>query len=87
LQDTERQNDSGLRERLIALVREKPRFGYRRLHVLLSREGEQMNHKPVHGFIAKLALHCAARSASTVCGCAAEQAAGDLFGGEPGMGT
>ena len=30
------------------LAREKPRFGYRRLHVLLGREGEQVNHKRVH---------------------------------------
>ena len=43
-----RQNDNRLRERLIALAREKPRFGYRRLHVLLGREGEQVNHKRVH---------------------------------------
>ena len=37
-----------MRERLIALAREKPRFGYRRLHVLLGRAGEQVNHKRVH---------------------------------------
>jgi putative transposase len=43
-----RQNDNSLRERLIALAREKPRFGYRRLHVLLGREGEQVNRKRVH---------------------------------------
>ena len=43
-----RQNDNSLRERLIALAREKPRFGYRRLHMLLGREGEQVNHKRVH---------------------------------------
>jgi putative transposase len=43
-----RQNDNSLRERLIALAREKPRFGYRRLHGLLGREGEQVNHKRVH---------------------------------------
>ena len=43
-----RQNDNGLRERLIALAREKPRFGYRGLRVLLGREGEQVNHKRVH---------------------------------------
>ena len=30
------------------MAREKPRYGYRRLHVLLSREGEQVNHKRVH---------------------------------------
>jgi putative transposase len=43
-----RQNDDDLRERLIALAREKPRYGYRRLHVLLGREGEHVNHKRVH---------------------------------------
>jgi putative transposase len=30
------------------LAREKPRFGYQRLHVLLVREGEHVNHKRVH---------------------------------------
>jgi putative transposase len=43
-----RQNDDDLRERLIALAREKPRYGYRRLHVLLEREGKPINHKRVH---------------------------------------
>ncbi len=43
-----RDNDAGLRERLVALAREKPRFGYRRLHVLLERQGEVVNHKRVH---------------------------------------
>ncbi len=40
-----RKNDSSLRERLIALAREKPRFGYRRLHVLLGRRGKQRVHR------------------------------------------
>ena len=43
-----RQQAGGVRERLIALARERPRFGYRRLHVLLEREGEAINHKRVH---------------------------------------
>jgi len=43
-----RQNNDDLKERLIALAREKPRYGYRRLHVLLEREGEHVNHKRVH---------------------------------------
>ncbi len=33
---------------LVELAREKPRFGYRRLHVLLGRSGEHVNHKRVH---------------------------------------
>jgi putative transposase len=37
-----------LRTRLVELAREKPRFGYRRLHVLLERSGERVNHKRVH---------------------------------------
>ena len=40
--------DEPLRTKLMELAREKPRFGYRRLHVLLSRLGEQVNHKRVH---------------------------------------
>ena len=37
-----------LRTRLVELAREKPRFGYRRLHVLLLRAGAAVNHKRVH---------------------------------------
>jgi putative transposase len=40
--------DDQLRTRLVELAREKPRFGYRRLHVLLFRSGEAVNHKRVH---------------------------------------
>lgn len=43
-----RRNDAQLREHLIELAREKPRFGYPRLHVLLRREGQGVNHKRVH---------------------------------------
>jgi putative transposase len=41
-------SDEGLRLRLVELAREKPRFGYRRLHILLRRNGETVNHKRVH---------------------------------------
>ena len=43
-----RRSDEPLRTRLVELAREKPRFGYRRLHVLLGRSGEHVNHKRVH---------------------------------------
>ena len=43
-----RRTDEPLRTRLVELAREKPRFGYRRLHVLLRRWGEQVNHKRLH---------------------------------------
>jgi len=41
-------SDEPLRTKLVELAREKPRFGYRRLHVLLRRSGEQVNHKRLH---------------------------------------
>ena len=40
-----RPDDSGLRASLTALARERRRFGYRRLHVLLRRQGVEVNHK------------------------------------------
>ena len=42
-----KKTDEGLREQLITLAREKPRYGYRRLHVLLLRDGVTVNHKRV----------------------------------------
>lgn len=42
-----RRNDEDLKQRLVALAGEKPRFGCRRLHVLLRREGVMVNHKRV----------------------------------------
>ena len=42
-----KRSDERLRSQLVELAREKPRFGYRRLHVLLEREGERVNHKRV----------------------------------------
>jgi putative transposase len=40
-----RSDDNELRQRLRALAQERRRFGYRRLHVLLRREGFTVNHK------------------------------------------
>ena len=37
-----------LREALIKLARQKPRYGYRRLHAVLSRRGHEMNVKRVY---------------------------------------
>ena len=36
-------DDGELRERLLELARERPRFGYRRLHILLQREAIKVN--------------------------------------------
>jgi transposase InsO family protein/DNA-binding XRE family transcriptional regulator len=40
-----RPEDAGLRARLRALAAERRRFGYRRVHILLRREGMTLNHK------------------------------------------
>lgn len=40
-----RPDDNPLRERMKALAHERRRFGYRRLHILLRREGYVVNHK------------------------------------------
>ncbi len=44
---TRRRGDEELRRRLRELAAERPRFGYRRLHVLLQREGISLNHKRI----------------------------------------
>lgn len=43
-----RRSDEGLQEKIVQLAREKPRFGYRRIHVLLRRAGERVNHKRLY---------------------------------------
>ena len=40
-----RPGDTALRERMKAIAHERRRFGYRRIHVLLKREGVTVNHK------------------------------------------
>jgi putative transposase len=40
-----RPDDAALRERMLTIARERRRFGYRRLHVMLKREGLAVNHK------------------------------------------
>lgn len=37
----------GLRERLVEIAGQRPRFGYRRLHLMLAREGWGVNHKRI----------------------------------------
>lgn len=44
---TARGDDAAVRARLRDLAAERPRFGYRRLHALLRREGIVVNHKRV----------------------------------------
>lgn len=48
--------DQPLRGRLLDLASERPRFGYRRLHVMLLREGWQINRKRVYRVYRELGL-------------------------------
>lgn len=38
----------GLRERMVDLASERPRFGFPRIHILLGRDGFVFNHKRIH---------------------------------------
>ncbi len=51
-----RRDDSRLRELLQQLAREYPRFGYRRLHVLLRRDSVCVNHKRVQRVYREMGL-------------------------------
>jgi putative transposase len=42
---TTQADDAGIRQRMKAIAQERRRFGYRRLHVLLKREGYVINHR------------------------------------------
>ena len=43
-----RHNDEPLRLRLLEAAREKPRWGYRRLQIVLAQNGEHVNHKRIY---------------------------------------
>ena len=45
--------DAPVREALVALARQKPRFGYRRLGVLLERRGHKLNHKRLYRILSR----------------------------------
>ncbi len=49
--ETSRPDDRELRERMKAIAQERRRFGYRRLLVMLRREGLFVNHKKLSGSI------------------------------------
>ena len=52
-----RQDDPVLRERLKELAKARRRFGYRRLHVFLRREGHAVNHKRLFRIYREEQLH------------------------------
>lgn len=42
------QDQSALRRRIREIAESRPRFGYQRIHILLRREGWEVNHKRIH---------------------------------------
>jgi len=63
-----RESDEALRNKMMELAQEKPRYGYRRLHVLLQREGQAVNHKRCYRIYREAGCACGGRSGNTVCG-------------------
>src|ERR1700758_232099 len=55
-----RSDDRDVRERMKAIAHERRRFGYRRVHILLKREGYVVNHKKLFRLYReeKLAVRC-----------------------------
>ena len=51
-----RRDDGSLRERILAWARERTRYGYRRIHLLLQREGWVVNRKRVYRIYREEAL-------------------------------
>jgi putative transposase len=54
---SKRGDDTKVRDRLRELAQERPRFGYRRLHVLLRREEFALNRKKTHRLYREEKLH------------------------------
>ena len=74
-----------LREELVTLARQKPRYGYRRLHALLSRRGHEVNVKRVYRLYVeeRLMVRRKRRKRSGARPCSAEATAQRT---EPGVG-
>ena len=67
-----RRDDTHLRARLRELAAEKRRYGYRRLHVLLRREGMRVNHKCVERIYREEGLSLRRRKQKRAAGVRAE---------------
>jgi putative transposase len=66
--ETKREDPAELRTRLRELARARPRFGYRRLHVLLRREGRRVNHKRIYRLYRQEGLSVRRRKRKRVAG-------------------
>jgi putative transposase len=69
---SQRRDDAAPRTRLHELGAERPRFGYRRLHVLVRREGMMVNHKRVERIYREEGLSVRRRKRKRAAGVRAE---------------
>lgn len=60
-------HNAALREELATLARQKPRWGYRRLHILLEKRGVVATSQRVTGCTGKRAWRCVGCGASVIC--------------------
>jgi hypothetical protein len=65
---SKREDDGLLKERLTALAGQKRRYGYRRLHVLLRREGWLLNWKQTYRVYLEAALMLRRRKRKRIVG-------------------
>ena len=70
-------DQAALRQRIKEIAAVRVRYGYRRIHVLLRREGWPINHKRVHRLYREEDLNCVTQGGragtSTPCGAWAER--------------
>ena len=62
---SQRDDDADLRSKLRELAQQRRRFGYRRLHILLRREGVVINRKKTQRLYREEKLQVRRRSAAT----------------------
>jgi putative transposase len=55
-------NDEQLKNKIISIAHERKRFGYRRIHIMLEREGHKVNHKKVYRLYKETGLKVRRRS-------------------------
>ena len=65
--ESRRPDDAGIRKRLRELAEQRRRFGYRRLHILLAREGIRLNHKKLYRIYREERLTVRKRGARHAC--------------------
>lgn len=55
-------NDEDLKSKIVSIAHERKRFGYRRIHIMLKREGLRVNHKKVYRLYKETGLKVRRRS-------------------------